>query len=54
LYLRALALFHKLTEANREAIRRLHQALEVNPSYAPAAGLAAYCKIAGMGFANGA
>jgi TolB-like protein/class 3 adenylate cyclase len=44
LYLRALAQFHKLTlEANREAIRLLHQALEIDPSYAPAAGLAAYC-----------
>ena len=44
LYLRALALSHKLTpETNREAIRLLHQALEIDPSYAPAAGLAAYC-----------
>jgi adenylate cyclase len=44
LYLRALALSYKLTpEANREAVRLLHQALEIDPSYAPAAGLAAYC-----------
>jgi hypothetical protein len=44
LYLRALAQSHKLTlEANREAIRLLHPALEIDPSYAPAAGLAAYC-----------
>ena len=44
LYLRALAQSHKLTpEANREAIRLLHRALEIDPSYAPAAGLAAYC-----------
>jgi adenylate cyclase len=42
LYLRALALSYKLTlEANREAIRLLHRALEIDPSYAPAAGLAA-------------
>jgi adenylate cyclase len=42
LYLRALAPSYKLTlEANREAIRLLHRALEIDPSYAPAAGLAA-------------
>jgi adenylate cyclase len=44
LYLRALAKSRELTpQTNREAIQLLHQALEIDPSYAPAAGLAAYC-----------
>jgi TolB-like protein/class 3 adenylate cyclase len=44
LYLRALTQSHKLTlEANREAIRLLQEALEIDPSYSPAAALAAYC-----------
>ena len=44
LFLRALTQFHILTlESNRAALRLLYRALEIDPSYAPAAGLAAWC-----------
>ena len=43
-YLRALAQVHKLTrEANSEAIRLSLRALEIDPSFAPASALAAWC-----------
>jgi TolB-like protein/class 3 adenylate cyclase len=45
LYLRALAQSHKFTaEATREAIQLLRSALDIDPSYAPAAGLSAWCR----------
>ena len=44
LYLRALAEFHKLTaEGGDQAPRLLRQALELDPSYAPAASLVGWC-----------
>jgi adenylate cyclase len=46
LYLRAMAAFHQLTsESVENAVRQLERALEIDPSYAPAAGLAARCRI---------
>jgi TolB-like protein/class 3 adenylate cyclase len=43
LFLRALAEGHKMTlEGNRQAIRLLQRALAIDPSYAPAAGLAGW------------
>ena len=43
-FLRALAEFHKtLKEPNREAVRLLERAIEIDPEYAAAYGLAAYC-----------
>jgi TolB-like protein/class 3 adenylate cyclase len=44
LYLRALAEFHKLTaEGGDQALCLLRQALELDPSYAPAASLVGWC-----------
>jgi len=44
LYLRALAEFHKLTpEGGDQALRLLRKALELDPSYAPAASLVGWC-----------
>ncbi len=46
LYLRALAEFHKYTnEGMREAIALTKQALAIDPSYAPAAGMIAWCRV---------
>jgi len=46
LYLRALAARRKLTrEGFEEAFRLEQQALLIEPSYAPAAGLAAHCRV---------
>jgi adenylate cyclase len=46
LYLRALAAFHQVTsEGFENAIRQVERALEIDPSYAPAAALAAFCRI---------
>src|SRR5215469_331358 len=46
LYLRALAQFWKWTaEGWREAIGLLRRALAIDPSYAPAAGLFAWCRV---------
>ena len=46
LYLRALAHLYKLTaEGVNEAIALLGRALEIDPSYAPAAGFAAWCRV---------
>jgi TolB-like protein len=46
LYLRALAEFRKWTsEGWREAIDLLGRALAIDPSYAPAAGLFAWCRV---------
>jgi TolB-like protein/class 3 adenylate cyclase len=46
LYLRALAQFRKWTaEDSREAIGLLRRALALDPSYAPAAGLFAWCRV---------
>jgi TolB-like protein/class 3 adenylate cyclase len=46
LYLRALAEFHKLTpETYSAAARLLQQALEIDPSYLPAAGLIGWCRV---------
>ena len=43
-FLRALAEFHKATkEPNREAVRMLERAIELDPDYTAAYGLAAYC-----------
>ena len=43
-FLRALAEFHKTTkEPNREAVRLLERAIELDPDYSTAYGLAAYC-----------
>jgi len=45
LYLRALLGVHQLTsEGVENAIRQLERALEIDPSYGPAAALAAYCR----------
>jgi adenylate cyclase len=45
LYLRALAQVHKLTnEATEEAMRLSLRALEIDPDYGPAAGLAGWCR----------
>jgi TolB-like protein len=44
-YLRALAAFHQLTsEGFENAIRQAERALEIDPSYAPAAALTAWCR----------
>jgi TolB-like protein len=46
LYLRALVQFRKWTaEGWREAISLLRRALAIDPSYAPAAGLFAWCRV---------
>jgi TolB-like protein len=46
LYLQALAAYHQLTsEGVENAIRQVERALEIDPSYAPAAGLAAWCRV---------
>ncbi len=46
LNLRALALRHQYTEASiREAIVLLRRALEIDPSYAPAAAMIGFCRI---------
>ena len=46
LYLRALAEFHKLTPETYKAAARLAlQALEIDPSYMPAAGLIGWCRV---------
>jgi adenylate cyclase len=46
LFLRALALHNSLTvEGNREALRLLDRAVAVDPDYASAYGLAAYCHV---------
>jgi adenylate cyclase len=46
LYLRALAAFRQLTsEGTENAVRQLERALEIDPSYAPAAALAARCRV---------
>jgi TolB-like protein/Flp pilus assembly protein TadD len=43
-FLRALAEFHKATkEPNREAVQLLERAIEIDPNYTAAHGLAAYC-----------
>ncbi len=43
-FLRALAEFHKATkEPNREAVQLLERAIDLDPDYAAAYGLAAYC-----------
>jgi TolB-like protein len=43
LYLRALPLFRTSRDDNREAVRLLYRAIELDPSYATAYGLAARC-----------
>ena len=46
LYLRGVAAFRKVArEGFEEALRAAHQALEIDPRFAPAAGLAAICKV---------
>jgi len=46
LYLRALAEFHKLTlEGYRACVALLRRALEIDPSYMPAAGLIGWCRL---------
>ena len=46
LYLQALAAAHQLTsEGLQNAVRQAERALEIDPSYAPAAALAAYCRV---------
>ena len=46
LYLRALAEFHKLSlDGYRTCIALLRRALEIDPSYMPAAGLVGWCRI---------
>jgi adenylate cyclase len=46
LYLRALAQFHKYTaDGMREAIVVLKRALVLDPSYAPAAAMIAFCRV---------
>src|SRR5262249_23024992 len=45
LYLRALEQFHKFTdESMREAIALLGRALDIDPSYAPAAAMFGWCR----------
>jgi TolB-like protein len=45
LYLRALAAYHQLTSEGLEnAVRQVERVLEIDSSYAPAAGLAAWCR----------
>jgi TolB-like protein len=46
LYLRALAEFHKLTlDGYRTCVGMLRRALEIDPHYAPAAGLVGWCRL---------
>ena len=46
LYLRALAAVHQVTsEGVENAVRQLERAFEIDPSYAPAAALAARCRV---------
>jgi adenylate cyclase len=46
LYLRALAAVHPHTsEGFENAVRQVERALEIDPSYAPAAALAAWCRV---------
>src|SRR5215470_376920 len=46
LFLRALALHNtRKLEESREALRLLYRAIEIDPSYAAAYGLAAYCRV---------
>jgi len=46
LYLRALAAVHPQTSEGAEnAVRQVERALEIDPSYAPAAALAAWCRV---------
>src|SRR5208282_3160013 len=46
MYLRALAQFRKFTAVGwREAVALLRRALALDPSYAPAAGLLAWCRV---------
>jgi adenylate cyclase len=46
LFLRALALHNtRKLEGSREALRLLYGAIEIDPSYAAAYGLAAYCRV---------
>ncbi len=46
LYLRALAEVHSCTaESCENAVRLLRQALRLDPSYAPAAGMAGWCRV---------
>jgi adenylate cyclase len=46
LYLRALAEFHKLTlEGYRACVALLRRGLEIDPAYAPAAGLVGWCRL---------
>jgi adenylate cyclase len=46
LYLRALAAHHPQTsEGVENAVRQVERALEIDPSYAPAAALAAWCRV---------
>jgi TolB-like protein/class 3 adenylate cyclase len=46
LYLRALVAFHQLTsEGVENAVRQVERALEIDPSYAPAAALAAWSRV---------
>jgi TolB-like protein len=50
LYLRALAQHHKFTEeGTREALALLKRALALDPTYAPAAAMIAYCKKSRIG-----
>src|SRR4029077_12980879 len=46
LYLRALAQYRGSHEHNREALRLLRRAIEIDPHYAAPYGLAAYCYVA--------
>ena len=43
LFLRALQHIHRGEQANREALRLLYEAIELDPSYGAAYGLAAWC-----------
>ena len=46
LYLRALAEFHELTlDGYRACVSLLRRALEIDPSYMPAAGLVGWCRV---------
>jgi hypothetical protein len=54
LYLRALAQWHKFTEEGvGEAMTLLKRALAIDPSYAPAAAMIAYCRIGQRSFGRG-